>query len=97
MPGARLNARLRRLERNAVAASCPACRARRGRVALRTWRQLCDGTTVFDAPDPPPCGLCGQVAEEVIEILEVVVSTQEQAARWQSGEAAREPVFGGRL
>jgi hypothetical protein len=87
MPSTRLNARLRRLEATVAAAGCPAGRDRRGRVVLRTTRQSAEGKVLSD-DEPRPCGLCGEVPEEDIEIVEVVVATRDEVAAWQAGPSA---------
>ena len=69
----KLRARLQRLERNTVAAGCPACRDRRGRIVLRTATPLPDGTVVWDEDEPKPCMRCGLIPEQIIEVVEVVV------------------------
>jgi hypothetical protein len=78
---ARLNARLRRLEQIEGVGGCPACRDRRGRVAVHTYRQMADGSVRPHGDAPQPCDVCGEVPEEVIEIVEVVVSTREECQR----------------
>ncbi len=79
-----IRARLTRLERSVGDAACPACRDRRGRVVKRTGRELADGTVRLEEPGPAPCPRCGEVPEEVVTIIEVVVETREDLARWQA-------------
>ena len=80
MTTARLNARMRRLE-HTLPAGCPACRHRRGLMVVRTSRQQPDGTIVRGECNPPPCPRCGQVPEQILEIVEVVVETREDLER----------------
>ena len=74
----RLRHRLRRLERRLGGRGdgCPACRHRRGRSVLVTPREG-DGPPPHDWPEP--CPRCGDVPEQLIEIIEEVVETHEQA------------------
>ena len=66
-----LRSRLDRLERHdGPHDGCPACRDRRGVVALVTPREQ---TGPAPADWPQPCEVCGDVAEQLIEIEEVVV------------------------
>jgi hypothetical protein len=70
----RLRARLQKLEHNkAIDRGCPACRARRGLIAIVDVTPLPDGTAAYAADAPLPCERCGVVPESVIEIVEVVV------------------------
>lgn len=71
-----LRTRLQRLERHTVDAGCPACRDRRGRAVLLTARQLPDRTLVSVDEEPQPCARCGQVPEQIIEIVETIVGGQ---------------------
>jgi hypothetical protein len=64
-----LRARQKGLERNTVDAGCPTCRDRRGRIVLRTAEPLPDGTVVWDQDEPQPCQRCGQISEQVIEVI----------------------------
>lgn len=68
-----LRRRLQRLERNTVDAGCPACRDRRGRIVLLTTERLPDGTVVAVENEPQPCTRCGQVPEQIIQIVLSVV------------------------
>jgi hypothetical protein len=78
----RLHNRLRRLEQQAPEGACPACRHRRGLVALVTARELPDGSTVPERGGPEPCARCGGVPERIIQIVEVVVESREDVARF---------------
>jgi hypothetical protein len=78
-----LDGRLRRLEA-AVPAGCPACRDRRGRELLHIRRQNLDGTCSSVNGEPLPCERCGNVPEELIEMVEVVVSTREEWDRFRA-------------
>jgi hypothetical protein len=40
---------------------------------LWTCQELPDGTRVHERDLPPPCPACGEVPEEIVEIIEVVV------------------------
>lgn len=71
----KLRARLKRLERNTLDAGCPACRDRLGRIALRIVERLPDGTVTVHAEGPQPCVQCGQIPEQVIEVIESVVES----------------------
>lgn len=66
--------RLQRLEQQAVDAGRPACRDRRGRIVLRTAKRLPDGTVVVVEEEPQPCARCGQVPEQIIEVVETVLN-----------------------
>ena len=77
----KLHARLRRLERTTVDADCPACRERRGWTVLLTARRLPDGTVAPVEGEPQPCVRCGQVPEQIIEVVEVI---EPAAAEWSS-------------
>ena len=68
-----LRARLQRLERNTVDAGCLACRDRRGRIVLLTAERLPDGAVVAVEEEPQPCTRCGQIPEQIIEVVESVV------------------------
>ncbi len=63
-----LRTRLRRLEQGVGDTDCPACRHRR-RILTRTATPLPDGSVVWDQNEPQPCTRCGQVAEQIIEII----------------------------
>ena len=72
----RLRARLERLERSKdIDRGCPACRARRGLIAIVDVTPLPDGTVAYPADVPEPCERCGVVPESVVEIVEVVVES----------------------
>lgn len=64
----KLRARLQRLERSVGDAGCPACR-HRGRIVTRTATSLPDGTVVWDQDEPQPCVRCGQIPEQIIDII----------------------------
>src|SRR5262249_17342282 len=68
-----LRTRLQRLERNTVDVGCPACRDRRGRVALRIVERLPGGTGVVAADGREPCDQSGQILEQVMEVIETLV------------------------
>ncbi len=91
----RMRARLVRLERTAGAAGCPACRDRRGRVVLHCGREQRDGSVRFESPEPMPCPRCGEVPEEVVEVVEVVIEAREDLARWEARTDAADTSAGG--
>jgi hypothetical protein len=68
----RLRHRLVRLEQG-LSAGCPACRHSRGLVALVTAREEPDGFFGMGEDEPRPCAACGEVPEQIIEIVETVV------------------------
>jgi hypothetical protein len=67
------NARLRRLERLIDVSGCSECRDRRGRIVLIHAKGLADGTVVEWGEQPAPCARCGEVAEQIVAIVETVV------------------------
>ena len=71
-----LRTRLRSLEHTVGAAGCPACRDRRCFSVLATPR---GDTAVLPDDWPAPCPRCGDVPEQIIEIITQVVETHEQA------------------
>ena len=75
-----LRGRLQRLERTKIEAGCPACRDRRGRIVLVTARRLPDGTVVAVEEKPQPCAQCGQIPEQIIEVIESVVDERTDAS-----------------
>jgi hypothetical protein len=78
-----LRTRLQRLERNTADAGCPACRDRRGRIVLLRAEQQPGGTVAVVEGEPAPCTLCGQVPEQIVEVVETVVEapTSESSPR----------------
>jgi hypothetical protein len=81
-----LRTRLQRLEQRAGGVGgCPACRDRRGRIVLVTAQRLPDGTVVADEDGPQPCARCGQVPEQIIEVVETVVDESTGAAESEAG------------
>jgi hypothetical protein len=72
----RIRGRLARLERT-VGTGCPDCRHRRGHVFLHISRQAPDGTLHSATAAPRPCSRCGQIPEEVIEVVEAIIATRE--------------------
>lgn len=71
-----LRRRLQRLERHKIDRVCPACRKRRGQVVMVESVEMPDGTVVATNPlaeEPQPCTRCGQIPEQIIRIVEVVV------------------------
>jgi hypothetical protein len=81
----RLRTRLQNLERSRTFAGCPVCRHRRV-IVLRTATPLPDGTVVWDVDKPQPCTHCGQIPEQIIEVILPVVDERIDAA--ESSEPA---------
>jgi hypothetical protein len=80
--------RLHRLEQLWPASGCSACRYRRGRVALVTIRQEPDGSLGLREGEPQPCGVCRDVPEQIIEIVEQVVDSRcSEDANFQGGKS----------
>ena len=75
----RLRSRLQRLERETVAEGCPACRDRRGRIVWLTAERLADGTVVTVENEPQACTRCGQVPEQIIEVVRAAVGERSGA------------------
>jgi hypothetical protein len=75
----RLTGRLRRLEGNArergllPEPGCPACRDRRGLTVFVRSRVGADGAVLWEEEGPAACAACGEVPEDVTEIVEQVV------------------------
>ncbi len=77
----RMRSRLDRLEqRVGSVGSCPACRDRLGCVVFTSVIRLPDGTVVPSDDGPKPCGACGQVVEQFIEIVETLVEAADYDA-----------------
>jgi hypothetical protein len=74
-----LRTRLQRLERNTVAEGCPACRDRRGGIVWLTAERLADGTVVTVEKEPQACTRCGQIPEQIIEVVGAVVGERSGA------------------
>lgn len=71
-----LRIRLARLEQLAPIRRCSHCEDRRGRIVLVTMRQTPEGLAPGDGEAlPGPCPRCGQLPEQVIEIVEAVVAS----------------------
>jgi hypothetical protein len=62
-------------------AGCPACHRRRGRSFIRSSHELPDGTRIPHRELPPSCPACGEVPEQIVEIVEVMVETREALER----------------
>jgi hypothetical protein len=77
----KLRARLERLEERIPPVRCPACHDRAGRIVIVTMRRLADGTLVAESctPLPDPCPRCRTVPARVIEVVEPVVTSREEA------------------
>jgi hypothetical protein len=58
-------------------AGCPACQDRR-KVSVFVRGRKDDGDVVWDGEVPSPCAVCGEVPEEVIEIVEQIVPARGQ-------------------
>jgi hypothetical protein len=70
----RLRARLAKLERSKLLnQSCPACAHRRGLSVLISADE--DGQAMVAEADrlPAPCARCGEIPEQIIYVIEVVV------------------------
>jgi hypothetical protein len=74
-----LRTRLQRLERDRVEEGCPACRDRRGRIVWLTAERLADGTVVTVENEPQACTRCGQVPEQIVEVVRAVVGERSGA------------------
>jgi hypothetical protein len=57
-------------------AGCPACRHRRGLIVLVTVREEPDGSWGAKEDQPRSCAVCGEVPEQIIEVVEHVVERQ---------------------
>ena len=68
----RLRTRLQKLEQSQMFAGCPACHHRHV-IVLRTATPLPDGSVVWDVDKPLPCTRCGQIPEQIIEVILPVV------------------------
>jgi hypothetical protein len=83
----RLRERLNRLERRAekilLPTRCPACQDRVSEHMIMTSRARADDTLVFDGVEPKraPCPRCGRAPEPVLKVIEVVVTTREEARK----------------
>ncbi len=67
-------------------AGCPACRERRNVTVIMRGREDDAGEMAWAGEGPSPCAACGQVPEEVIEVVEQVVETRDQARAWLRGD-----------
>ena len=68
--------RLIRLERSArFDRGCPACRDRRSLYALVIREELADGSITAPVGRPAPCVQCGQIPEQILEIIEETVAS----------------------
>jgi hypothetical protein len=79
----RMNGRLRRLERAAGVGpddGCPMCRDRRGHIVFTTSQRMSDGSTIPEGDWPLPCEQCGEIAEQIIEIVKPIVDAEGKAA-----------------
>ena len=70
----RLYQRLQRLEQQVGDRGCPECRQRRGRTALLLAERLPDGRSRAIGVGPVPCSRCGDVPEQVVRLVKVVVA-----------------------
>jgi hypothetical protein len=75
----RLRSRLQKLERSRTFAGCPVCRHRRV-IVIRTCTPLPDGSVVWDGDKPHPCTCCGQIPEQLIEVILSVVDERNDDA-----------------
>jgi hypothetical protein len=75
-----LRSRLKHLERNLGTPGCPECQHRRGLTMLVRVREGEDEQGV-GSDWPAPCPRCGEVSEQILEIVEVLVTTREEVDR----------------
>jgi hypothetical protein len=78
---------LAKLERSAALdGGCPACRHRRGQTVSVFSDANDDGT--FPGPEglPTPCERCGEIPEQVVHIVEVVVGSSADSL-WENARA----------
>jgi hypothetical protein len=78
-PGMRLRTRLQKLEQSRTFVGCPACRHRRV-IVTRTCTPLPDGSVVWDVDKPQPCARCGQIPEQIIEVILSVVDERSNVS-----------------
>jgi hypothetical protein len=72
---------LAKLERNAVFdGGCPACRHRRGQLVTVFSEEQDDGTITEPEGPPSVCARCGEVPEQVVRVVEVVVDSPADSA-----------------
>jgi hypothetical protein len=76
--------RVRRLEEVSDVSGCRECRDRRGCIVFTREVRTADGTVVEAGERPAPCPRCGQVAEQILCIVEVVVSSREELMQPQA-------------
>ena len=82
----RFRSRLQRLEEAlAPPPGCRACHSRRGLIKFATAKRLANGEVVSEA-GPPPCTVCGKVAEFIIEVFDIL----EHKSRNIGGQTERE-------
>ena len=80
-----LRTRVRRLlqvaERKGLRLSgCPGCRGRRDQTVWMYVRHGDEGEITRSGDEPAPCRVCGEVPEQVIEVIERIVYTRGEAA-----------------
>jgi hypothetical protein len=75
----RVHNRLARLERQLIRGEGGrrACQDRR-RVVLIETEQMADGTVVLRDPQPEPCAVCGEVPEQIIEVMLTTVTRRDE-------------------
>jgi hypothetical protein len=64
---------------------CPACRDRRGRVVLVSGRLGDDGAVAWKRELPPACAVCGEVSEDIIEIVDQIVPARGERRKVPAG------------
>jgi hypothetical protein len=64
---------------------CPECRNRRGRVALLVASRSPDGTILTENDAPTPCSRCGEVPEQLVQVVEEVVDVRLDAGEQPLG------------
>jgi hypothetical protein len=77
----KLKARLQRLERSPIFdGSCPACHHRRGQTVSVFSDAHDDGTIPEPEGLAPPCERCGEIPEQIVHFVEVVVGSPADSA-----------------
>jgi hypothetical protein len=71
-----IKSRLRRLSRELQPRVCPECRDRKGRLARVVASRSLDGAMVPQNDAPSPCSRCGEVPEQVVQVVEEVVEVR---------------------
>jgi hypothetical protein len=69
-------------------ACCPACRDRRRLSVIVRGREDDDGEVAWKRASPPACAVCGEVPEEVIEIVEQIVPARGEHLKGPRGKGS---------